>query len=74
MVNDEQRELLIEILSELEAQVNPGEYYSLDPRHFVQDVSDVERLFGVKYEFSSNSWGVIDGKVVHKCDDGYRRG
>ena len=73
MVNDEQRELLLEVLSELEAQINPGEYYSMDPRHFVQDVNEVERLFGVKYEFSSDHWKVVDGKVVHENDAWYRR-
>ena len=73
MINEEQRDFILELLDELESQVMPGEYYSLDPRFFVEDAKQAEKLFGVKYEFPKEHWRVIDGNIVHKNDSSFRR-
>lgn len=73
MLNDKQKDYLVEILGELEAQIMAGEYYSYTPRCFVEYVKEAEELFGITYAFNDGDWRKEDGKVVHKHDSYFRK-
>jgi hypothetical protein len=73
MVTEEQKRYILGILRDLESQINAGEYYSYDPENFVENVKEAERVFGIKYEFSPESWSIVDGNVVHIHDSSFRR-
>lgn len=73
MANDEQKRYIVEILNELETQINPGEYYSYDPRDFVENVKEAEKLFGINYEFNERKWIKDGDNIVHKGDKYFRR-
>jgi hypothetical protein len=72
MINEDQKRWVLEILSDLESQINAGEYYSYDSVVFVENVREAERLFGVTYVFDDDKWHGVDGEIKHKADSLFR--